>query len=112
MPAELLHEGWFAEIGPAATAVLSLLAIAADRRGASYFGRNRMAAALGMSRHDVDTALHRLLDAGLADFRPWRDGGSDGVWQVLPPPPRQPALRAERVLSIADVLRSLGYPEA
>ena len=45
--AELLHDRWLAELGPHATAVVVLLAIAADRRGASFFSRERMAAALG-----------------------------------------------------------------
>jgi hypothetical protein len=34
-----------------------LLAIAADRRGASFYRRERMAIALGMSRYEVDDAL-------------------------------------------------------
>lgn len=108
LPAELLHDGWLAEIGPHAVAVLVLMALAADRRGVSFFGRQRMAQALGMSRHEVDVALQRLLDAGLVDHRPWRAGASDGVWQLLPLPLRQEPERARQVLTAADVLRSLG----
>lgn len=107
--AELLHDRWLAELGPHAAAVLVLLAIAADRRGASFFSRDRMAAALGMTRHQVDVALQRLLDAGLVDLRPWRNGGRDGVWQLLPPPSRRPPERARQALSAADVLRNLGF---
>lgn len=110
LPAELLHYGWLAEIGPPAVAVLVLMALAADRRGVSFFGRQRMALALGMSRHEVDGALQRLLDAGLVDHRPWRAGARDGVWQLLPPPLRQEPERARQVLTAADVLRSLGLP--
>jgi hypothetical protein len=109
LQADLLHDHWLAEVGPSATAVLVLLALAADQRGASFFSRTRMATALGMSLHEVDLALQRLLDAGLVDLRPWRAGGRDGVWQLLPPPPRHQLPRAQQVLSAADVLRNLGF---
>lgn len=105
---ELLHDRWLADIGPHAAAVLLLLALAADRRGASFFSRDRMAQALGMSHHEVDVALQRLLDAGLVDLRPWRPGARDGVWQLLQPAPRRATERAGQVLTIADVLRNLG----
>lgn len=109
LQAELLHAGWLAEVGPHAAALLVLLALAADRRGVSFFSRQRMAQALGMSRHEVDGALQRLLDAGLVDHRPWRADGRDGVWQLLPTPPRQEPERARQVLTAADVLRNLGF---
>ena len=109
LEAELLHDGWLAEVGPHAAAVLVLLALAADRRGASFFGRDRMAVVLGMSRHDVDVALQHLVDSGLVDHRPWRAGACDGVWQLLPPPARRGPDRAIRELSAAEVLRSLGF---
>lgn len=109
LEAELLHDGWLAEAGPHAAAVLVLLALAADRRGASFFGRDRMAVVLAMSRHEVDVALQRLVDSGLVDHRPWRAGASDGVWQLLPPPARRQPDRARQALSAADVLRSLGF---
>jgi hypothetical protein len=109
LEAELLHDGWLAEVGPNAVATLVLLALAADRRGASFFSRDRMAGRLGISRHDVDSALQRLLDSGLVDHRPWRPGVRDGVWQLLPPPTRRGPDRALRGLSASDVLRSLGF---
>lgn len=110
LDAALLHDGWLAEAGPHAVAVLVLLALAADRGGASFFSRSRMAKVLGMSRHDVDVALQRLLDLDLVAVRPWRDGGIDGVWQLLPVPRRQEQARAGRVLSVAELLRGLGFP--
>ena len=112
LPAELLHDRWLAEVGPHAAAVLVLLAIAADRRGASFFSRDRMAAALGMTQHQVDLALQRLHDAGPVDLRPWRNGGRDGAWQHLRPSPRQQPDRARQALSVADVLRNLGFGPA
>ncbi|MBK8977622.1 MAG: hypothetical protein IPM29_17420 [Planctomycetes bacterium] len=88
-----------------------LLAIAADRHGASFYGRDRMAGVLGITRQHVDAALARLLDFGLVTFRPWRAGGQDGVWQLLPLPVRSANARsgANRELSIAEVLRTLGF---
>jgi len=109
LEAELLHDGWLAEIGPHAAATMVLLALAADRRGVSFFNRERMAVVLGMSRHEVDVALQRLLDAGLVDLRPWRVGSADGVWQLLPPPRRREPARSRQALTAADVLRSLGF---
>jgi hypothetical protein len=109
LEAELLHDGWLAEVGPNAAAVLLLLALAADRRGASFFGRDRMATALGMTRHEVDHALQNLLDAELVALRPWRPGSPNGVWQLLAPRPRQPVERSRRTLSIGQLLNNLGF---
>jgi hypothetical protein len=111
LSAELLHDGWLREIGPDAAAIMVLLALAADRRGASFYRRERMAVALNMNRHEVDVALQRLLDAGLVDLRPWRGGSGDGVWQLLPPPPRREVQRSRQALTAADVLRSLGFEQ-
>ena len=82
--AALLHEGWLARLGTEAVAVLLLLALAADQRGASYYGRARMAERLGLKRQSLDLALARLLELGLVAHRPWRAGSADGVWQLLP----------------------------
>jgi DNA-binding transcriptional ArsR family regulator len=103
----LLHEHWLRRLQPDATAVLLLLALAADRRGASYYSRGRMADSLGMDVGRVDRALERLLDAGLVDLRPWRTGGRDGVWQILPVE-RSVTTRSAKCMSVADLLRSLG----
>jgi biotin operon repressor len=104
----LLHDGWLRDLGPDATAILLLLALAADRRGASFFSRDKMARSLGLDRHRVDQALHRLQDLGLVAHRPWRQGHPDGVWQLLPVPERQPSIRAHSTLSAAQILRQLG----
>lgn len=109
LDADLLHDNWLAEIGPHAAATMVLLALAADRRGVSFFSRERMAVVLGMSRHEVDVALQRLLDAGLVDHRPWRIGVGDGVWQLLPIPQRREPERSRQALTAADVLRRLGF---
>lgn len=107
--AALLHDGWLAEVGPHAAATLLLLALAADRRGVSFFSREKMARALDLTRHEVDVALQRLLDAEVVDHRPWREGSRDGVWQILPTPMRRQSERTVGVFTAADVLRSLGF---
>lgn len=82
----MLREDWLSRLGPPATATLVLLALAADRRGASFYRRETMARALSMPRADVDWSLDRLRELGLLDHRPWRPGDIDGVWQLLPVP--------------------------
>lgn len=107
LEAHLLHEHWLRRLQPDATALLLLLALAADRRGASYYSRARMADSLGMDVERVDRALERLLEAGLVDLRPWRTGARDGVWQILPVE-KCASARSGKCCSVADLLRSLG----
>jgi len=106
----LLSEDWLSRLGPEGTSVLVLLALAADRHGASFYGRERMADRLGMSRQDIDQALRRLLELRLVAHRPWRQGHPDGIWQLLPLP--TPKRRGGEVVSIADAFRSLGFQPA
>lgn len=110
LEAHLLHERWLSKLQPDATAVLLLLALAADRRGASYYSRARMADSLGIDVERVDRALERLLEAELVDMRPWRTGARDGVWQILPVE-RRINTRAGACISIAVLLRSLGFAQ-
>ena len=112
LDARLLADGWLADLGAEATAVLVLLALAADRRGASFYGREKMARALSLPRRDVDRALARLLQLRLVAHRPWRDANPDGVWQLMPLPPRDPHTRpapTPRPVPIDELLRSLGF---
>lgn len=90
LDARLLHDGHLARLGPAATSVLTLLALAADRHGASYYGRRTMARSLGTDLATIDAALLRLRELALLDFRSWSPGAADGVWQLLPLPAREP----------------------
>jgi len=86
----LLREDWLARLGPEPTAVMALLSLAADRRGASFYRRDTMALALSMTRSELDRSLERLLELGLVDHRPWTPLSPDGVWQLLPLPPTRP----------------------
>lgn len=112
LEAHLLHDRWLARLEPDAVAVLLLLALAADRRGASFFSRLRMAEALGIDVERVDRALDRLLEFDLVALRPWRPGCRDGVWQLLPVAPRALS-RSGTLMTVAELLRSLGVtPDA
>jgi hypothetical protein len=104
----LLREQWLARLEPDATAVLLLLALAADRRGASFFSRARIALSLGVDVSRVDAALERLLVHELVALRPWRCGARDGVWQLLPLPEPQGEERTHASLPLHAVLARLG----
>ncbi len=104
----LLHDGMLARLGAEGTSVLVLLALAADRHGASFYGRKRMAAQLSLSRPDVDNALRRLLELRLVAHPPWRPEHPDGIWQLLPLPTPQP--RGGEAVSPREVFQSLGLP--
>jgi hypothetical protein len=107
LDAHLLHEGWLSRLGPNASSVLVLLALAADGQGASFYGRDRMGVLLGLDRAAVDRALARLVELGLVAHRPWSAGHPDGVWQLLPVPSSRPRERGSAV-AIGDVLARLG----
>lgn len=83
LDARLMHEEWLGMLGVEAVAVLTLLAIAADGRGASFYRRETMALGLSMPRHELDRSLGRLVELGLVAHRPWMPGHIDGVWQIL-----------------------------
>lgn len=103
----LLDEGWLAHAGPEATAVLTLLALVADRRGASYWSRSRMVHALALPRDRLDQALQHLLALGLVAHRPWKPGDPDGVWQLLPLAPAPPRTGTENPESLGSLLKDL-----
>jgi hypothetical protein len=67
-----------------------------------------MADALGIDVQRVGRALERLLEVELVALRPWRSGGRDGVWQLLPVEPRR-NVRQNGNMHVADLLRSLGF---
>ena len=103
----LLHDDWLARLGPEGTSVLVLLALAADRHGASFFGRERMASKLGISRQDVDQALKGMLELRLVAHRPWRQANPDGIWRLLPLPQSTRQTPGGEAVSIGDLCRSL-----
>lgn len=86
LDASLLRDGWLGLLGPEAVAALTLLALAADGHGASFYRRETMALALSFPRHELDRCLDRLLELRLVAHRPWTPGHIDGVWQLMPVP--------------------------
>lgn len=93
----LLREGWFARTGVEAVAVLTLLALAADRRGASFYSRRRMATALGTEVGVVDRGLAKLRELGSSSFA----HGKQGLWTASG---KSCTCRTTRVRSIVSVL--------
>jgi hypothetical protein len=108
LDARLVHDGWLSRTGADATAALTFLALVADRQGSSFYGRDRMALALGLQREALDRALARLLALGLVAHRPWRTGTPDGVWQLLPVALVAEVPRGGEAQSVAAILARLG----
>lgn len=108
LDARLLHDGWLSRMSAEAAAALLFLALVADRQGSSFYGRDRMALALGLPRDALDRALARLLALGLVAHRPWRAGIPDGVWQLLPLPRSEVARRGGESVSVGAILTRLG----
>lgn len=106
LEARFLHDRILADLGPEATAVLLLLALAADPKGASYYSRARIASFLNLPPEDVRRALDRLLEWHLVAFRPWSPGHKDGVWQLLPLPKKLPTTRGKPTYA-ADILKAI-----
>lgn len=62
------------------------LTLAADRNGVSYYRREKMCDALGLSFSQFEGAKTRLIERGLIAFRPHREDDVNGFYQVLPLP--------------------------
>ncbi len=109
LDARLLRDRWLPDLGTDAIAVLTFLALAADRDGVSFYARDRIAIEVGLDIPRLDRALDLLLDEQLVACRPWRKGRRDGVWQILPLPPRANHKQSGGGASAGDLLRDLGF---
>jgi hypothetical protein len=89
--AALHHRGWLRVLSPQALAVYAFLCLVADRRGVSFYRRDRIARELGLDDREVADALTRLRDLDLVAFRAFRPGAIDGFHQVLSLPESLPA---------------------
>ena len=112
LDARLLREDWLSRLGAEGAAALVFLALAANRDGVSYYGRERMARHLALERATLDRLLRRLLDLDLVAYRPWSATNPDGVWQVLamPEPGGAAARRPSSGADLAGVLKRIVKP--
>jgi len=106
LDARLHHDGWLRAMTPQALAVYAFLCLAADRRGVSFYRRDRIARELGLDDAELSSTLTRLRELDLVAYRPFRPGAADGFRQVLSlpadgPPPLIPdsALAIERLVA-------------
>jgi hypothetical protein len=95
--ARLFFEGWLERLDAEALSVYAFLCLVADREGVSFYGRRRMASALGIHGDALRAALSLLVRLGLVAFAPFAEGASEGYYQVLslpsggpPPHPLRP----------------------
>lgn len=65
-------------------ALYVFLVLAADRNGVSYYGKEKICHQLALSSERFTEARIRLLGHELIGFAPFRDGGVNGYYQVLP----------------------------
>lgn len=107
LDARLLHEGWVARIGSDGIAVMALLAIAADKHGASFYNRDKMAQYLSMTAQEVDRALARLQELGLVAYQPWRPGCANGIWQLMPVPTPKPRRASAEMTTLRKALSEM-----
>lgn len=95
---ELHQGGWLRALSAQAVAAYAFLCLAADRRGVSFYRRDRIGRELGLDDGEVHLALARLEQLDLVAYRPFRPGAPDGFRQVLslprggPPPLLPPSL--------------------
>ncbi len=100
--AGLHRRGWLRLLDCEAVAAYTFLCLAADRRGVSYYRRERIGRELGLSDARVHRALKRLEDLDLVAYCPFRPGAADGYRQVLSLPAGEaPALEDKLMTDLA-----------
>lgn len=100
--AGLHRRGWLRLLDCEAVAAYTFLCLAADRRGVSFYRRERIGRELGLSDAQVHRALKRLVELDLVAYRPFRPGAADGYRQVLSLPSGEaPPLANELVTDLA-----------
>lgn len=82
----LLRRGFLERLTPADLGVYVFLVLAADREGASWYRKEKICDALGLSWDQFEQARARLIERGLIAFEPYRPGDVNGVHQILPLP--------------------------
>lgn len=62
------------------------LVLAGDRHSVSYYSKDKMSNVLCLSYDQFTTARDRLVERAYIAFEPYRPGGAEGYYQVLPLP--------------------------
>ncbi len=84
--AALWRDGWLAVLTPQAAKAYMFLCLVADRRGISFYRRDRISRALDLDVQELHAALAQLEELDLVAYRPFRPGAVDGYRQVLSVP--------------------------
>ncbi len=109
LDARLRHEGWFSAMTPQALAVYAFLCVVADRRGVSFYRRERIARELGLDDAETTASLARLRELDLVAYMPFRRGAADGFHQVMslpeegPPSPLMDVVSIDRLVEASRV---------
>ena len=103
--AKLLWDGWLPVLTPQATAIYTFLCLAADRRGVSFYRRDRIGRELGLDDQEVHQALRLLRELDLVAYQPFGRNAADGFHQVLSLPRGGPPARE---LPHEELLRRIG----
>jgi hypothetical protein len=80
----LLRNGYLAVMGHHDQALYLFLVLAADRHGVSFYRKEKICDAVGLSFGDFEVARDRLIDFGLIAFEPYSALTPNGYYQVLP----------------------------
>lgn len=90
LDARLHKQGWLALLTPEDIATYTFLCLVANRQGVSWYRRDRIRQALGISEDAAWQALRRLYTLDLVAYRPFAQNASDGFHQVLSLPTQGP----------------------
>ena len=81
--AGLWRRDWLGALSPEELAVYVFLCLVADRRGVSFYRRDRIAHHLGLDLGSIDRARVRLRKLDLVAYQPFSVHSPDGFHQVL-----------------------------
>ena len=82
----LLRDGILSRLTLEEMGVYLFLVLAADRHGTSFYRKEKICDALGLSWDQFESARERLIERGLIAFEPYEPGAVNGYYQVLPVP--------------------------
>lgn len=84
----LRRDGHLMRMTHADIALYLFLVLAGDENGVSYYGKEKVCDQLALPSEGFTQARVRLVERDLIAFAPFRDGGVNGYYQVLPLPER------------------------